>query len=92
MYNRYVPGTNGIYERTTIAEKQPQSKCTAPIEEIPPPMPQKAVPHTTGASSMPDFDTGDLLLLCIMLLLLLDGSEDDLSSILITAAAFLFLH
>ena len=89
MYNRYIPGTNGIYERQSIPEPvrsaptpEPQLCQTGEL----PKEPERIKPCSTGP------DLGDLLLLCIILLLMVDSEQEDLTSILITAAAFLFLQ
>lgn len=84
MYNRYIPGTNGHYQCNPV--EQP---CLKPPEQKPepaPPPPKQTLPSGSGP------DLGDLLLLCVVLLLLLDSEDEDLSTLLITAAAFLFLQ
>ena len=96
MYNRYIPGSNGIYERQCIPDpiKQPQMAKQEEItvcentEKVSPVKPAKCEPKLTNSGP----DLGDLLLLCIILLLMLDSEQEDLTSILITAAAFLFLQ
>lgn len=93
MYNRYVPGHDGIYRRQTIAEAQtacpkqdePQDTC----ENKPEIAQQQRRPCQSASGS---FDLGDLLLLCIIILLLIDSDEDDSLPLLITAAALLFLQ
>ena len=92
MYNRYIPGANGVYQRQTVAEP-----CAAPAPQ-PIQMPacqEKEAPSQPAPACNPSnflgLDAGDLLLLLIILLLLIDSEEDDLMTILITAAAFLFL-
>ena len=85
MYNRYVPDSNGIYERKTIPEPpkpQPKPVC---MEE--PEIKQQQPPICQSGNY--GFDLGDLLLLCIVVLLLLDSEEEDLFPLLIMAAAFL---
>ena len=89
MYNRYIPGTNGIYHCEQMEEKQQDLPC--------PPSPQcHTCTHTAEPAACArqtdcsgGFDLGDILLLCIVLLLLLDAEQDDLLPLLITAAAFL---
>ena len=88
MYNRYVPGSNGIYKRETVHEPLPQP-------------PEKPAPtHTEPQETAPQqdhncqirsegFDLGDLLLLCIIILLLIDSDEEDSFPFLIMAAAML---
>ena len=96
MYNRYIPNSSGNYERHTVTEKESSSCpvqpidtpiCTTDKESKPPKQNFPVKNHTIFGA-----DCGDLLLLCIMLLLLVESEEDDLQSILILAAAFLFLQ
>jgi len=85
MYNRYVPDSNGIYERKTIPD--PPKPPPMPVCMEPPEIKQQQNPaHQSGNSG---FDLGDLLLLCIVILLLLDEEEADIFPLLIMAAAFL---
>lgn len=96
MYNRYIPGANGVYERHSVQEAIPEAAVS---KERPSEIcketcgkPEKThtpIPRTAGPQSL---DLGDLLLLCIVLLLLIDCDQDETLSILITAAAFLFLQ
>ena len=93
VYNRYIPGADGRFQRTVV-----EKPC-------PPPMPpQPPVPRPTQPPGCAEkdgsflrkllpqgFDTGDLLILLILLLLLIDGDEDDTVSVLLTFAAFLLL-
>ena len=93
MYNRYIPGTNGVYERQIMNE--PEKKVMPQCENTVPTLADSALDKSTSnraAPSTPVLDLGDMLLLCIMLLLLLDSDQEDSLSILITAAAFLFLQ
>ena len=93
MYNRYIPGTNGVYERQIVREpdrKPASDPCPKEISAETNPVRESATAHSSPVS-VPALDIGDLLLLCILLLLLLDSDQDDILSILITAAAFLFL-
>ncbi len=96
MYNRYIPGSNGVYERRTVHEHQSKSEqCSLPTSTEPPeeqvccsPAVQAKRRNFGGLS----LDTGDLLLLCIVLLLMIDSDGDDLLPLLITAAALLFMQ
>ena len=88
MYNRYVPGSNGTYERRTVPD--PPESCP------PPPVPAcqaEAKPEQQQThvrqNSFFGFDLGDLLLLCIVVLLLIDSEEEEMLPILIMVAAFL---
>ena len=94
MYNRYVPGKNGIYERHTVQEPKQETSCSEELqfksdacsnkEEI---AQQQSCPVRKTISG---FDLGDLLLLCIVILLVIDSDEEDIFPLLIMAAAFLF--
>lgn len=94
MYNRYIPGSNGIYERkTVITPQEAKSECqevqpvstTASCVEAP--------AHQTNCCRkfLPQgLDVGDILLLCIILLLMVDSEEEDALPLLIAAAVLLF--
>ena len=93
MYNRYIPGTNGIYQRHTVPDQpttvptEPESleiTCTCEPERTQ----QQSTNRQTGLLGL---DWGDLLLICIVLLLI-DSEEDDMLPILIMAAAFVLLQ
>lgn len=96
MYNRYVPGSNGIYERRIVEDSPLRPQAPA----APPPEPQEPAPpvcsnpvHTAPRQSpMANLDLGDLLLLCIVLLLLLDAQDEDMLTVIVTVVAFLFLQ
>lgn len=98
IYNRYIPGANGSYQRQTVEEQKRHG--------LPPELPAQTACERKEAACVPEetpwnefgvrrqqpkLDLGDLLLLCIVLLLLIDSEEDDMLSVLVTAAAFLFL-
>ena len=96
MYNRYVPGSNGVYERKIVED--PPLRPQPPA--APPPEQQESAPtvcsspvHTAPRQSpMANLDLGDLLLLCIVLLLLLDAQDEDMLTVIVTVVAFLFLQ
>lgn len=97
MYNRYIPGSNGVYERKIMEDAAHKPHCQeAPVQEAPvcAPEPKCETPSgpDCGVGPLGKLDLGDLLLLCIVLLLLLDAQEEDMLTVLITAAAFLFLQ
>ncbi len=94
MYNRYIPGTNGIYQRHTVPDQPKIVSTEAPKLEISHPCEteraqQQPVHRQPGPLNL---DWGDLLLVCIVLLLLIDSEEDDMLPILIMAAAFVLLQ
>lgn len=86
MYNRYIPGTNGHYERQIVSPPQP--------ERPPAPLPEQPISKPCASADPPAQgpDMGDLLLLCVLLLLLLDSDGEDMGTLLLTAAAFVFLQ
>ena len=86
MYNRYIPDPNGRYEIRAMQEPP----CQEPKDPVKEAMPNCAQ-RTDYKSFENGMDLGDLLLLCIILLICLD-QNDDLQSVLITAAAFLFMQ
>jgi hypothetical protein len=94
MYNRYVQGENGTYEKYTVpdcSEKhektsyEPTAVCEDRQEHREIAQQQNCRDHR----KLLGFDLGDLLLLCIVILLVIDSDEDDFFPILIMAAAFL---
>ena len=94
MYNRYIPGTNGIYQRHTVADHPKPIPTQTPNLEIScPAEPERTQQHPNHRQTGPlGLDWGDLLLVCIVLLLLVDSEEDDMLPILIMAAAFVLLQ
>ena len=98
MYNRYIPGSNGVYERQLVQEPPKKEHTEGRIKPVQQPnvLKEESRPKhhsTASASPLPvGLDAGDLLLLCIILLIIIDSEQDDLSGILLTAAAFLFLQ
>lgn len=86
MYNHYIPASNGQFQRKTIDQVSEPTPRSAPTSE-----PCSPSTQPQPAEQNAGLELGDLLLLCILLLLLLD-SQEDVSTLLITAAAFLFLQ
>lgn len=89
MYNRYIPGCNGIYERHEVpSPNQPQYAVPSRLEEN-----SELGKKQTNVGYRPkrvqQFDLGDLLLLCVFLLILLDSDEEDPLLPIIAAAAFI---
>ena len=94
MYNRYVQGQNGTYERYSVPDvsetrkpvsNEPVDNCEEQREKTEIAQQQNCHDH----KSLFGMDLGDLLLLCIVILLVIDCDEDDYFPILIMAAAFL---
>lgn len=98
MYNRYIPRSDGTYQRSQVAEQQPappQRPPTPPPQHYDPPPPSPAKrprsPMTFLKNLLPkDFDTGDLLVVLLLLLMAGDSGEDQNTAIL-TLALYLFL-
>ena len=103
MYNRYIPQSDGSYQRNRIQdqrhhppqkpEKASDNSFCAP-SAVPPPV--SSGNCNTGAVSFlkqllpKEFDTGDLLI--VLLLLLMAGDcEKEKSNALLTLALYFFL-
>ena len=92
MYNRYIPGSNGIYQKHSIniPDPEPETFCkaiTEPCEQAKEPTRKQACRNQSRG-----WDLGDILLLCIVVLLLIDSEEGEMMPILIAVAAYLFLQ
>ena len=92
MYNRYIPGSNGIYHKHSIniPDPEPDASCkeiTEPCEQ-----PKEHGCKQVCRSQSRGWDLGDILLLCIVVLLLIDSEEGEMMPILIAVAAYLFLQ
>ena len=105
MYNRYIPQSDGSFQRNRIQDQQ--HPASAPNQERPqkqPPCPSPSpdppeVPTScrgVAASGFlkqllpKEFDTGDLLI--VLLLLLMAGDrEEEKSNALLTLALYFFL-
>ena len=97
VYNRYIPGADGRFQRTVVEKPcpppmpEPPAECAPPQPPVPRPPQPPGCAEKDGSFLRKGFDTGDLLILLILLLLLIDGDEDDTVSVLLTFAAFLLL-
>ena len=94
MYNRYVQGENGTYEKYSVpdySEKHEKPPCepAAVCEDMPERREIAQQQNCHDQRKLFGLDLGDLLLLCIVILLVIDSDEDDFFPILIMAAAFL---
>ena len=91
MYNRYIPGSNGIYERHEVpSPTQKQHPMPSPVQsEVNCESETKQAQIGYRPQQTQQFDPGDLLLLCIILLILLDADEEDPLLLIIAAAAFI---
>lgn len=89
MYNRYIPSTQGIYEKQVIgeaAESCASAETTTQIKHQSQ-LAEGAEQKSAGTFPLHDRnkDLGDFLLLCIVLLLCLDAEEDSLPMIIMAA-------
>jgi len=91
MYNRYVPGHNGIYERITVDEPKSADPTPPYCGETSNNLKTETAQHqkVSRRKSRIDFDLGDMLLLCVVVLLAIDADEEDVFPLLVLAAAFL---
>ena len=96
MYNRYVPQSDGSYQRNHM--KEPMQR--PPVHQPPPPPPPTEPPPCPHRPEpvggflrqlLPQhFDTADLII--VLLLLLLSGdSEEDRNTAMLTLALYLFM-
>lgn len=93
MYNRYVPGHDGVYSRQTVAEPEKPCSVQENTYTVCKEKPEIAQQHRRPFQNRSEgLDLGDLLLLCIVILLLIDCEEEDSIPLMIMAAAFLFLQ
>ena len=99
MYNRYIPQSDGSYQRNHVAEpKQTPQRHRAPL----PPEPQKPPEPECKPSHRPEpvggflrqllpkhFDTADMIIVLLLLLLAGDSEEDRNTALLTLALYFL---
>lgn len=89
MYNRYIPRSDGSFQKNQIPDQhpapQPQPQQPAPIQR-----PSQS-PLSFLKNLLPrDFDTGDLIVVLLLLLMAGDHQEDQNTAI-VTLALYLFL-
>ena len=106
MYNRYVPQSDGSFQKNRIHdqrsqnrqqrdEKPQQSKPSHPPQHEHPAAVPPSCQNTSAVSFLKqllpkDFDTGDLLI--VLLLLLMAGDcEEEKSNALLTLALYFFM-
>ena len=102
MYNRYVPRSDGSYQRNRMPDQQPQQRRnhkSAPPPPPPPPQPEcpkPLPPHRPEPVGnflqqlLPrNFDTGDLIIVLLLLLLAGDCQEEQNHALLTLALYFL---
>lgn len=100
MYNRYIPQSDGSFQRSRINDqkKNMSQKPKADPVPSPPPKPNSPLPSKSDTSAenflkqlLPkDFDTGDLLIVLLLLLMAGDGKEQK-SNALLTLVLYFFM-
>ena len=97
MYNRYIPQSDGSFQRNRVPEPQSAPPTPKPPEHAPPcfaPTPEP--PHHGSVSGFlrrllpPGFDTGDLIVVLLLLLMAGDKPEEK-NTALLTLALYCFL-
>ena len=96
MYNRYIPQSDGSYQRNHIPEKKHTTAAPPP----PPPCPPEpehnspCKPEPVGSflrQLLPKhFDTADLIVL-LLILLMSGDNDDDRTTAMLTLVLYLFL-
>ena len=102
MYNRYIPQSDGSFQKNRVAEhrsvppRHPPSQQPAPPQEQPCPQAAPRSCRNDSASGFlkqllpKDFDTGDLLI--VLLLLLMAGDcENEKTTALLTLILYFFM-
>ena len=97
MYNRYIPQSDGSYQRNHIPEKHPQKPnkpsqpepCT-PEPEQQPPCKGEPVGSFLRQLLPKNFDTADLIVL-LLILLMSGDNDDDRTTAMLTLVLYLFL-
>ena len=100
MYNRYVPQSDGSYQRNHVADgakharhgpqKPPEPECPPPQNEYHPPHRPEPVGGFLKQLLPRNFDTADLII--VLLLLLLSGDcEEDRTTAMLTLVLYLFM-
>lgn len=101
MYNRYIPQSDGSYQRNRVGEHRQQNIRPKPHPNHAPQQPEQAdtvPPSKTDTSAgnflkqlLPkNFDTGDLLV--VLLLLLIAGDcEEEKTTAFLTLALYFFM-
>lgn len=101
MYNRYVPQSDGSFQRNRVPEKAsppPQAPPPSPPQQPAPPPPQVSIPIVPGSGGpfgflkqiLPNgFDFGDLAILFLLLLMAGDNKENRDNALLTMALYFI---
>lgn len=103
MYNRYIPQSDGTYQRNRIQDAakpappppRQEQPVMAPPPPPPPPMPKMNHPSPVGITNFfrqllpKNFDTADLLIILLLLLMAGDNEEEKANALLTMALYFL---
>ena len=96
MYNRYIPRSDGSFQKNRIPDTNthPSPRPQEPPRQVspsPPPKPPQPEPMLSFIRRLlpKGFDTGDLIVVLLLLLMSSDGSDDN--SALLTLALYLFM-
>ena len=96
MYNRYVPQSDGSFQRNRVPDKSPPPP--AQISPSPPPPPPPSIPVIQSSGGpftflkqiLPNgFDFGDLAILFLLLLMAGDNKENRDNALLTMALYFI---
>ena len=99
MYNRYVPQSDGSFQRNRMPDKAPPSGSSPPPPQQPappPPPPSMPIIQSSGGpfgflkQILPNgFDFGDLAILFLLLLMAGDNKENRDNALLTMALYFI---
>lgn len=98
MYNRYVPQSDGSFQRNRMPDKSPPPPPVQPMQPSPPPPPPPSIsaPQDSGGpfgflkQILPKgFDFGDLAILFLLLLMAGDNNENRDNALLTMALYFI---
>lgn len=103
MYNRYIPQSDGTYQRNRMQENhRPKATAAPPPPEQPiiqpsppPPAPKIQSPPPVGITNFfrqllpKNLDTADLLIILLLLLMAGDNEEEKANALLTMALYFL---
>lgn len=104
MYNRYIPQSDGTYQRNRMQEAARPTPPAIPRQEQPvipppppppPPVPKMHSPPPVGITNFfrqllpKNLDTADLLIILLLLLMAGDNEEEKTNALLTMALYFL---
>lgn len=96
MYNRYIPQSDGSFQRNRMPDKPPPPPVQQTQPSVPPPPPVISAPQDSGGpfgflkQILPKgFDFGDLAILFLLLLMAGDNRENRDNALLTMALYFI---